>query len=179
VPVVAAAVLAIVVLAGCGTSDDTGGAIDVPTTTPPSTAPVVTVPTADLVAAATAACGRGSGGTTLVATLRGSAEAPVPGAPGGVGAAAVVVRGARLGYAIHVGGIDAPTAAHLHEGGAGTAGTPVVMLDAPGADGRATGCASVDAGVAGRLTSAPRGFYVNVHTGRFPDGAVRGQLAPG
>jgi hypothetical protein len=34
----------------------------------------------------------------------------------------------------------------------------------------------VDRGLAGRIASNPRAFYVNIHTAEFPDGAVRGQL---
>jgi hypothetical protein len=41
-----------------------------------------------------------------------------------------------------------------------------------------SGCQDIDPALYDQLASSPDGFYVNVHTGSFPNGAVRGQLAP-
>jgi len=37
---------------------------------------------------------------------------------------------------------------------------------------------TVDATVAAAILAHPKGYYVNVHTAAFPNGAVRGQLKP-
>ena len=71
---------------------------------------------------------------------------------------------------------DAPTAAHIHTGAAGAAGGPVVTLQAP-ADGSGSGCQDIAADLAQALVSNPAGYYVNVHTAQFPQGAIRGQLS--
>ena len=39
-------------------------------------------------------------------------------------------------------------------------------------------CATADPALAAEIVANPSGFYVNVHTTPFPDGAIRGQLAP-
>ena len=78
-------------------------------------------------------------------------------------------------YIINVSGLDGVTAAHIHKGGPGETGAPVVPLEAP-ADGSSGGCAQVTAEVAAALLGNPGGYYVNVHTRAFPDGAIRGQL---
>ena len=70
---------------------------------------------------------------------------------------------------------DAPTAAHIHEGGPGVAGPVIVPLEAP-ADGLSKGCVEVDSLIVEGILTNPGGYYVNVHTPSLPDGAVRGQL---
>jgi len=74
------------------------------------------------------------------------------------------------------------TAAHVHEGGAGIAGTAVIDLMA-GADlnisessESAEGTISFDQTLLTRMMASPSSFYVNLHTAAAPDGLVRGQL---
>jgi hypothetical protein len=78
-------------------------------------------------------------------------------------------------YIMNVTGIERATMAHIHRGGAGTDGPPVVTLEAP-ADGSSGGCQPVAADLAQALLANPAGFYVNVHNAVFPRGAIRGQL---
>jgi hypothetical protein len=114
----------------------------------------------------------------LTATLLGIAEVPVPGALTGLGSAAVLVDQGRgmVCYSLHAVNIDFPTAAHIHEGAVDAAGPVVVPFAAPTGE-NSTGCvANADAAVISRIMDNPSGFYVNVHTTDFPDGAVRGQL---
>ena len=78
-------------------------------------------------------------------------------------------------YIMNVSGLDGVTAAHIHTGGPGETGAPVVPLEAPDG-GTSGGCATITAEVAGALLANPGGYYVNVHTRAFPQGAIRGQL---
>ena len=82
-------------------------------------------------------------------------------------------------FAILVTSIDTPTAAHIHFGNAGTNGDIVVSLTTPGPTGnrgRSSGCRTITAGLLDRIRNTPSRYYVNVHTGNFPGGALRGQL---
>lgn len=82
-------------------------------------------------------------------------------------------------FGITVRGIDAPTAAHIHQARAGLSGPIVVGLTAPltGNPGASSGCVNnVAVALINQLRLNPANFYVNVHTGLFPAGALRGQL---
>lgn len=72
--------------------------------------------------------------------------------------------------------IAAPSAAHIHEAPRGVNG-PVVVGLFSGADGNnRTGCVDVTPALAQEIVADPADYYVNVHNGEFPAGAVRGQL---
>ena len=78
-------------------------------------------------------------------------------------------------YIMNVTGLENVTAAHIHTGGPGETGGPVVTLEAPDG-GTSGGCAEVTAELSAALLANPGGYYVNVHTRTFPAGAIRGQL---
>ena len=87
-----------------------------------------------------------------------------------------------LCYVLIVDGIATATAAHIHEGAAGTNGPVVANLAAPG-DGDAADC--LTEGEAGKfptgesvsdILASPGSYYVNVHNAEYPGGAIRGQL---
>jgi hypothetical protein len=74
--------------------------------------------------------------------------------------------------------IDLPAlAAHIHRGALNVNGPIVVTFTAPDAAGASRGCTTVDPTLATEIATNPAGFYVNVHTTAFPNGAIRGQLA--
>ena len=79
-------------------------------------------------------------------------------------------------YIMNVAGLDGVTAAHIHSGGPGETGRPVVTLEAPDS-GTSGGCVQVNADVSAAILGSPASYYVNVHTSTFPNGAIRGQLS--
>ncbi len=68
------------------------------------------------------------------------------------------------------------TAAHIHKAPEGQNGSIVVPLPTPDANSITRGCVFADANVLIDLRDHPSDFYVNVHTTKFPNGAIRGQL---
>lgn len=78
-------------------------------------------------------------------------------------------------FIMNVSGLSQVTAAHIHTGGAGETGSPVLPLEAP-TEGASGGCQPVAADLAQALLGNPAGYYVNVHTAAAPGGAIRGQL---
>lgn len=126
-------------------------------------------------------------GALTAARLTGFEEIGPQGEPGagdptgrGVATVAVSVADRRVCLEISVEGVLLPAVgAHIHEGVIGVNGPIVITLPAPHADGRSQGCVrGLDPGLLQRLAASPADFYVNVHTSEFPNGAVRGQLAP-
>ncbi len=71
--------------------------------------------------------------------------------------------------------IGAVTGAHIHRGAPGTIGPPVITLDAPD-DNDSDDCDQVGDALVDEIRGNPGGFYVNVHTTDFPNGAIRGQI---
>ena len=109
-----------------------------------------------------------------------NAGAANAGDPNGFGTAHVMFAGAgRLCFGISVFRVSPPTAAHIHENVAGSNGPIRVTLTAPSAGnpGTSSGCVSgIGSALLNRIRNTPGNFYINVHTGQFPSGAVRGQL---
>ena len=101
------------------------------------------------------------------------------GDPNGVGSATTLIDDTTLCFGLTVNNLDQPTAAHIHRGHAGVNGPVVVPLTAPesGDPGASSDCRpEVDPTLLREIRANPGGFYVNVHTGQFPAGAIRGQL---
>jgi CHRD domain len=113
-----------------------------------------------------------------MAKLTGAAEVPGPGDPKGAGTAQVTLNPntGEVCYELSVENIQEATAAHIHEGALGKEGPVKVSLDAP-KTGTAKGCKSADAALIKAIMQDPTGYYVNVHSAAFPNGAVRGQLS--
>ena len=79
-------------------------------------------------------------------------------------------------YLMNVSGLAEVTAAHIHVGGPGETGRPVLTLETP-QDGASGGCTNIAADLAQALLANPGGYYVNVHTRLVPTGQIRGQLS--
>ena len=120
------------------------------------------------------------GGIALTATLTGTAEVPGPGDTNGSGQATIRVTAGegRLCFQLKATDITLPAAAaHVHVGTAAVAGDVVVPLTAPDATGNASGCVTVNRTLVTAILTNPGGYYVNIHTSDFPNGAIRGQLS--
>jgi hypothetical protein len=127
------------------------------------------------------------GGRPFSTELTGAEEVdPVTGAVGvgdadGRGTATVTLNPGQeeVCFELTVALIDTPiVGAHIHEGAAGTNGPVVVGLEPlpPTGDSSSSGCVSLERQEIIEILRDPSNYYVNVHTGLFPDGAIRGQL---
>lgn len=137
---------------------------------------------ADIIPAPSGACPRTlltatSGGRAFSVALSGEAESPA-GDPVGTGTATVRLRSGQgqLCYQLAARNLSAAAAAHIHRGASTAAGPVVVPLQTPDAAGTSSGCAPVARTLVAAILADPASYYVNVHTGEFPAGAVRGQL---
>ena len=117
-------------------------------------------------------------GRPLSTTLSGAAEIPGPGDPDGSGEffATLNFGQGEICYQLSASDIAPATAAHIHVGSAGVAGPVVVGLVAP-TSGDSSACASADRELIKAIFQDPANYYVNVHNGPFPAGAIRGQLS--
>ena len=119
------------------------------------------------------ALGAANSTSKLTSTMVGSTEVP-KGAPNGHATATVTITGAKVCWKFtNVTGISKTTAAHIHKGKPGTAGPVVVPF---GAAYKPSGCIASTAAVVKGILANPVGYYVNIHTVKYPGGAVRGQL---
>jgi hypothetical protein len=138
-----------------------------------------TIVLAALVAAvAIPAVAFGSMSPVSSAKLTGKAETPA-GDPNGSGVV-VLNLNAKTGRACwtfsKVKNIGTPNAAHIHKGKAGKVGPVVVPL---GAAYKAKGCISASKNAIKQIEESPNRYYVNIHNAKYPNGAIRGQLAAG
>jgi serine/threonine-protein kinase len=130
---------------------------------------------------ATRGGGGSSGGTTTNGTtfdvrLSSSAEVPTSVSTTSSGTAHVTIEGTKVCWAFTLHGVAGPTAAHIHNGGSTVSGPVVVPLGASYAQ---SGCTTAPTSVTNAILASPTTYYVNVHSQKYPDGAVRGQLAGG
>jgi hypothetical protein len=121
-------------------------------------------------------------GNLFDAALTAAAEVPTPGPTGATGSARLTSYIGRIEvcFEINVEGLDAGdmvTSADIRLGAAGVAGDVVMPLFTEPPSGDISGCVQdFDAGLQDQLFFNPAGYYINVHTESYPDGAVRGQL---
>lgn len=108
--------------------------------------------------------------------LTGAAETP-PGAPGAAGGAAIALHGTTkvCWRFAHLAGFTGATFAHIHQGAKGTSGNIVVPLStSPKLHHK--GCVSASPAVISAIERDPGAYYVNIHSVKYPGGAVRAQL---
>jgi CHRD domain-containing protein len=113
--------------------------------------------------------------TELYAKMTGAAEV-MPKADGGSGNAEIKLNpstGKVCWEFTKLKGIKGATASHIHKGAKGKAGPVVVPL---GGNFKAKGCTTASKATVKSILNKPSAFYVNIHTQRFPAGAIRGQL---
>jgi hypothetical protein len=115
-------------------------------------------------------------GNQFRAQLSGANE-PGGGDPNGAGLARIEINDTTNTVCtdLEVRQIEQATAAHIHRGASGVNGPPVITLDVPD-DNDSDDCDEVPDALVDEIRNNPGGFYVNVHTADFPDGAIRGQL---
>lgn len=116
----------------------------------------------------------------LFARLSGEKEVPGSGDPEGQGWSVMWLRPNRglVCYSLMVNGIALPASgAHIHKGDFEESGPVVVNLTSPDEDGVAWDCSTASNEVLTAIQEDPDEYYVNVHNGDYPDGAVRGQLS--
>jgi hypothetical protein len=138
--------------------------------------------------ASTAAHAQSAFGDPLYAVLVGGNECDAAavckkGDPDGIGSVTLIFpTTTSVCFGLVVDNLDKPTAAHIHSGTPANNGAPVVALTPPippasGNPGSSSGCVSgVAAATIAAIKADPTRFYVNVHTSRYPNGAIRGQL---
>jgi CHRD domain len=135
---------------------------------------------AALVAALVLAAPAGAAVKRLEANMNGANEAPAAGDMDGSGTAKVSFNRAkkRVCFTIKVKKIGGVVAAHIHRGGKGVAGSiEIEFIGSPKSGTRFTGCTkNVSRSLISDILEHPKRFYVNVHTGAYPGGAIRGQL---
>ena len=116
----------------------------------------------------------------LIASLEGRNEAG-PGAPAGQALELIGIQGTTLSYSVRWRGLGTPTRADIHRGGRGVDGLVVVTLFTTPprpTGGFASGTVTVDPALLAEMRTDPAGFYADLHTTAFPDGAARAQLHP-
>jgi CHRD domain len=112
---------------------------------------------------------------TLTAAMTAAEETP-PGPQGGTGNATVTIDLAKntlcydLSWSKETG---EPNAGHIHKGAKGMSGPTVVGFSLPD---KPKDCLQVDNATLKQISDNPGGYYINLHTNRYPTGAIRGQL---
>lgn len=112
--------------------------------------------------------------TVLRAKLTGAAEKP-KGSPTGSGTAVIRLKRATLQvcWRLAVRGIDKPLSSDIRKAPPGKNGPVSVPL---GPRYEATGCVKVPRATLVAVAKRPKAYYVDVHTRKYFDGAIRGQL---
>jgi hypothetical protein len=120
---------------------------------------------------------------TLTARLTGEKEVPGPGDPDGSGRATVELFSGGVCYELEFEDVEGANAAHIHLGLRDEAGPVIVTLfdeESAPTDGSSSGFLEIPSEIPRALSlelrEHPGRYYVNVHSEKYPDGAIRGQL---
>lgn len=82
-------------------------------------------------------------------------------------------------YTVTTKNLPGINAAHIHTGAMGMDGGVAVSLLPANFNKKKATCVTGSPAVLGMMATAPAGYYFNVHTAKYPDSAVRGQLVAG
>lgn len=98
-------------------------------------------------------------------------------APNATGAAVIAFHGQSVvcWRFAHLHGFTNPTGAHIHVGARGRTG-PILVALSTSPTLRHRGCVRLGPATTKKIWAAPSNYYVNVHSAKYPQGAVRGQL---
>ncbi|HJR84006.1 MAG TPA: CHRD domain-containing protein [Nitrososphaeraceae archaeon] len=135
-------------------------------------------------------------GETFSASLSGNDEVPPIQSPAtGLAKFQTNENGTQVSYWLNITGLNEITGAHVHNGSAGQNGEVVVTLSGPESSQNAeSGVISLTGNITNDKLQGPLAgkelselvslmsdgiVYVNVHTGEFKDGAIRGQIVSG
>ena len=113
------------------------------------------------------------------AKMTGAAEAPAKGEENGSGIAVIhfnASKGTVCWQFKQVKHVTSPSAAHIHKGAKGKAGPVFIPL---GGKYKAKGCTKATRKAIEAVETRPGRYYVNIHNGEYPNGAIRGQLVAG
>ncbi len=113
---------------------------------------------------------------TFTTPLLGSNEVP-KGAPKGSGKAVITLNHAtgKVCWTFSaIKGISKVNASHIHKAPKGKSG-PVVVAFFTGAL-KLKGCVKASKSLISAIDKTPTAYYVNIHTAKYPAGAIRGQL---
>jgi hypothetical protein len=113
--------------------------------------------------------------TTLHATMSGKSEVPKAGSGTGTARITLDETKGQICYRITLKGVGTVMAGHIHKGGKTVAGPVFVPLFAK-ATKQPKGCVTATKSAIKAIKKNPSGYYVNVHTAKYPAGAARGQL---
>lgn len=117
-----------------------------------------------------------AGTKTLTTTMLGSNEVP-KGAPRGSGKAVITLNAGTRKVCwtfSNLKGISKVSASHIHKAPKGKSGNVVVPFFAGAL--KTKGCVKAAKSIITAIERRPSGYYVNIHTMRYPAGAIRGQL---
>jgi hypothetical protein len=129
-----------------------------------------------LTVGASAAAASAGDPKTVTVQMTGGQEVP-PGSPTASGTFGfqIIPNSEEVCFSLTWKGLDTPTMAHIHKGPPGMAGPVVIVLYGTPPVGH-SGCRTAKASLIDAIQKHPAGYYVNVHTKKYPDGAIRGQL---
>ena len=112
--------------------------------------------------------------------MSGALVVPGPGDADGTGTASINLNADKgeLCSTLTLSDISPPTAVHLHQAPHAQTGPVVLELPPPPEIAPpASVCVLVPGELMRKLLEEPAGYYLDVHTREFPDGALRGQLS--
>jgi len=116
-----------------------------------------------------------TGPKTFTAKMLDKNEVP-KGSPTASGTAIIKLNSTtgKVCWTFKVKGLDTVSAAHIHKAPKGKAGNVVVPFFAGKL--KKTGCVSAKKSLIAAIEKSPAKYYVNIHTVKYPAGAIRGQL---